>query len=218
VEKFTELVATAIANVETRSALDASRARIVAASDDARRRFERNLHDGVQQRLVSLSLAVRGAQTITPADLGDLHRQLSRVGENLADALEELRELSRGLHPAILSEGGLQPALRALARRSATPVKLELNVNQRLNEPIKANHEYLQLTIQDDGIGGADRDHGSGLIGLADRVEALGGTIAIASPTGHGTSIHVQLPITRNTPEPQPTQRGRYHSSTSADS
>jgi signal transduction histidine kinase len=223
VGKFTALVATAIANVQARADLAASRARIVAASDETRRRFERNLHDGVQQRLVSLALVARGAQTMIHEDPDGLQEQLSRVVHGLTDALDELREVSRGLHPAILSEGGLDPALRALARRSTIPIKLELNIGNRLSEPVevaayyvvsealtntakhaeasrvdvRANTEtgLLRLMIRDNGIGGADISHGSGLIGLGDRVEALGGTVAISSPAGHGTSVHVQLPL-----------------------
>jgi signal transduction histidine kinase/ketosteroid isomerase-like protein len=225
VGKFTDLVATAIANVQARADLTASRARIVAASDEARRRIERNLHDGVQQRLISLSLAVRGAQTMLPGapENPDLRRQLSRVGQGLVDVLDDLRELSRGLHPAILSEAGLDPALRALARRSSVPIWLHLNVAGRLNEPIEVAAYYvvsealanvakhaqatsvdiraetsdhrLDLTIQDNGIGGADPNRGSGLVGLSDRINALGGTIVITSPSGQGTQVRVALPI-----------------------
>jgi signal transduction histidine kinase/ketosteroid isomerase-like protein len=224
VGKFTALVATAIANVQAHADLAASRARVVAAGDEARRRIERNLHDGVQQRLVALALAVRGAQTMLPADLRTPHEQLSRVGQGLTDVLDDLRELSRGLHPAILSEGGLEPALRALARRSAVPIKrLDCNVDHRLHEPVEATAYYvvsealanaakhaqasrveihvradqglLHVSIRDDGIGGADPTRGSGLIGLGDRVAALGGTITITSPQDEGTSVHVELPL-----------------------
>jgi signal transduction histidine kinase len=226
VGKFTELVATAIANVQARADLAASRARIVAAGDEARRRFERNLHDGVQQRLVSLTLAVRGAQTMIPAAMKDPHNQLTRIGQDLTDVLEDLRELSRGLHPAILSQGGLDPALRALARRSTVPIHLHLKLDSRLSELVEVAAYYvvsetlantakhaeasqvevsaqvkqgvLELTIQDDGIGSVDLERGSGLIGLADRVDALGGTIKITSPAGTGTSVHVQLPVDRD--------------------
>jgi signal transduction histidine kinase/ketosteroid isomerase-like protein len=225
VGQFTELVATAIANVQARADLTASRARIVAASDEARRRIERNLHDGVQQRLISLSLAVRGAQTMLPGapESPDLRRQLERVAQGLVDVLDDLRELSRGLHPAILSQAGLDPALRALARRSSVPIRLHLNVEDRLREPIEVAAYYvisealanvakhaqatsveiraettdhrLDLTIQDNGVGGADPNRGSGLMGLSDRVNALGGTIVITSPSGHGTEVRVALPI-----------------------
>jgi signal transduction histidine kinase len=163
---------------------------------------------------------------MVPADydeLDDLRQQLTRVGQGIADVLDELRELSRGLHPAILSEGGLDPALRALARRSTVPIHLHVKADDRLREPIEvaayyvmsetltnvakhaqasavevrveANDEFLLLAIRDDGIGGADPERGSGLIGIRDRVEALAGTIAVTSPAGWGTSIHVELPV-----------------------
>ena len=136
-EKFTELVATAIANAESREALAASRRRIVAASDEARRRIERDLHDGTQQRLVSLGLVARAAQADVPANRDDLRAELSRIVVGLADAVAELRESSRGIHPAILSEGGLGPALRTLARRSAVPVDLDVTTNARFPEPVE---------------------------------------------------------------------------------
>ena len=221
--EFTELVATAISNIEARSALAASRARIVAATDQTRRRFERDLHDGVQQRLVSLTLETRAAEAMAPPDHPHLRAQLSRVSDGLTGALDDLRELSRGIHPAVLSEGGLEPALNALARRSAVPIELEVSVAERLAERVEvaayyvvsealtnaAKHAHasvaevrvearngiLDLWIHDDGVGGADPVQGSGLIGLVDRVEALGGTIMIASPVGGGTSLHVELPV-----------------------
>jgi signal transduction histidine kinase len=221
--EFTDLVATAISNLEARSDLAASRARIVEATDQTRRRFERDLHDGVQQRLVSLTLDLRGAESMAPPERADLRAQLSQVGDGLAGVLDDLRELSRGIHPAILSEGGLGPALKALARRSAVPVELDVSVQQRLAERVEvaayyvvsealanaakhahasfaqirveAGNAVLALRIHDDGVGGADPARGSGLIGLTDRVEALGGRIAIASPPGEGTSLHVELPV-----------------------
>lgn len=225
VSQFTELIATAIANVQTRSELAASRARIVTATDETRRRFERDLHDGVQQRLVSLALELRGAEaTSQPTQRERLHR----VGDGLTAVLEELRELSRGIHPAILSEGGLAPALRSLGRRSAVPITLEVEVDERLAKEVevaayyvvsealantakharatsaeihvRARDAVLELTIRDDGAGGADPAGGSGLIGLTDRVEALGGTFAIESPRGGGTSVRVSLPIPVRTP------------------
>jgi signal transduction histidine kinase len=222
-EKVGELVATAIANAESKSELAASRRRIVTASDDTRRRIERDLHDGTQQRLVSLALAVRAAQSSLPSDLSDLHSELSRIATGLAGAVEELQELSRGIHPAILAQGGLAPALRTLARRSAIPVALDLRMDSRLPAPIEVAAYYvmsealanaakhaqaslidisvtprdgrLMLSIHDDGIGGADRSRGSGLVGLADRVEALGGSISIESPPGAGTRITAGLPL-----------------------
>jgi signal transduction histidine kinase len=221
-EKFTELVATAIANAESRSELAASRRRIVAASDEARRRIERDLHDGTQQRLVSLGLAARTAEADVSADRGDLRAELSRIAAGLADAVAELQEVSRGIHPAILSERGLGPALRTLARRSAVPVELDVTTGARFPEPVeiavyyvasealanamkhaRASHVGVSLTardgglllsIRDDGVGGADPARGSGLAGLADRVEALGGSIHLHSPAGAGTYITVDLP------------------------
>ena len=222
-EKFTELLATAIANAESRSELAASRRRIVAASDQARRRIERDLHDGTQQRLVSLGLAAGAAEADVAADRGDLRAELSRIAAGLADAVAELQEFSRGIHPAILSERGLGPALRTLARRSAVPVDLDVTTNARFPEPIEIAAYYvasealanamkhaqasrieislttrdgsLLLSIRDDGVGGANPARGSGLAGLADRVEALGGSIHVHSPAGAGTHITVDLPL-----------------------
>jgi signal transduction histidine kinase len=222
-EKVGELVATAIANAESKSELAASRRRIVAASDDARRRIERDLHDGTQQRLVSLGLALRAAQSDLPSDLSDLRAELARIATGLAGAVEELQALSRGIHPAILAQGGLAPALRTLARRSAIPVALDLRIGTRLPASIEVAAYYvmsealanaakhaqasridisvtprdgrLMLSIRDDGIGGADRSRGSGLVGLTDRVEALGGSISVESPPGAGTRIASELPL-----------------------
>jgi signal transduction histidine kinase len=220
---FTELAATAIANTEGRAELVASRARIVAAFDRARRILERDLHDGVQQRLVSVVLMLRGAQKRVPAGLPELDASLSQAAETLTEVLSELQEISRGIHPAILSQGGLAPALKTLARRSAIPVELSVQAGGRLPEPVEVaayyvvaealtnvakharasaayvdvdvHHGVLRLRVRDDGIGGADPAHGSGLIGLDDRVEALGGTMQIDSPAGKGTSLLVTLPI-----------------------
>ena len=208
---------------QSRSELAASRTRIVAASDQARRQIERDLHDGIQQRLVSLVLDLRTAEGAVPQELPELRAQLARVADGLTGALEDLRELSRGIHPAILSEGGLGPAVKALARRSAVPVQLDLEVATRLPEPvevaayyvvsealantakharasmahieIRAHESRLHLSIRDDGLGGATLEQGSGLIGLTDRVEALGGTILVDSPPGQGSRLEVDLPI-----------------------
>ena len=208
---------------QSREELAASRARIVAAGDQARRRIERDLHDGTQQRLVSLVLDLRAAEAAVPPERPELRAQLARVADGLTGALEELRELSRGIHPAILSEGGLAPALKALARRSAIPVELEVDVQARLPEPVEvaayyvisealanaAKHAHasvaqveaeardglLRLSVCDDGVGGATPGGGSGLVGLADRVEALGGTIEVHSPAGEGTRLQIDLPI-----------------------
>jgi signal transduction histidine kinase len=219
---FTELLGTAIANTQSRAELSASRARIVAAADETRRRLERDLHDGIQQRLVSLALKARTIGMMTLQPTGEIQGELSLLADGLGTALDELRELSRGIHPAILSEAGLGPALEALARRSAVPVELDLNLGPRLGEHVEAAGYYiaseaitnvakhaqasvidmrvdgcdgaLTLSISDDGLGGADPSRGSGIIGLKDRVEALGGTISVLSPPGHGTTLHVQLP------------------------
>jgi signal transduction histidine kinase len=222
-EKFAELVTTAIANAESKSELAASRRRIVAASDETRRRVERDLHDGTQQRLVSLGLAVRAAEANLPPDRDDLRAQLSGVATGLVAAVEDLQEISRGIHPAILSKGGIAPALRALAHRSAIPVDLDITADVRLAEPIEvaayfvasealanaAKHSdasridvsldqrdgRLLLSVRDDGVGGADAARGSGLVGLTDRVEALGGSIRVSSRPGEGTQIAVELPV-----------------------
>jgi signal transduction histidine kinase len=219
---FTELVGTAIANTQSRDELSASRARIVAAADETRRRLERDLHDGIQQRLVSLALKARTIGMMTPRAATETQGELSLLADGLGTALDELREISHGIHPAILSEAGLGPALEALARRAAIPVELDLNLGRPLNEHVEAAGYYIAseaitnaakharasvievcadardgaftLSISDDGIGGADPSRGSGIIGLRDRVEALGGTILVLSPPGQGTTLHVQLP------------------------
>ncbi|MFG2040612.1 AAA family ATPase [Dactylosporangium sp. NPDC048998] len=225
---FTELVATAIANAESRAELTASRARIVAAADQTRRRFERDLHDGAQQRLVSLALQLRTAQADTPPELDALRAQLDRAVAGATGALDELREISRGIHPAILNEGGLGPALRSLARRSPVPVDLHLRTQTRLPEHIEVSAYYivaealtnaakhahastvavtvetdtaqalLRVAVTDDGVGGADFTRGTGLVGLKDRAEALGGRILLRSPrgAGTGTTLQAELPMT----------------------
>ena len=220
--QFTELVATAIANADSRAKLTASRARIVAAADQTRRRLERDLHDGVQQRLVSLGFELRAVEAALPPD-HELRAQLAHTTSGVYGALDDLVEIARGIHPAILSEGGLGPALKTLARRSAVPVELKLGSDRRLPEHVEvacyyvvsealtnaAKHAHasvvdvevnaddstVQLAIRDDGVGGADLNQGSGLVGLGDRVEALGGRIEVASPTGRGTSLLVRIPI-----------------------
>jgi signal transduction histidine kinase len=205
-----------------RDELAASRTRIVAAADETRRQIERDLHDGAQQRLVSLALELRAAQAAATPD-AELEGQLAHIAEGLARAAEELREMARGIHPAILSEGGLGPALKTLARRSSIPVQLDLRAEGRLPERVEVAAYYvvsealtnaakhaqasvvhvdaeatdgvLRLTVRDDGAGGAHPAGGTGLTGLADRVETLGGAIAITSPLGGGTSVEVQLPL-----------------------
>jgi PAS domain S-box-containing protein len=222
VADFADLVATTIANAEAREQLTSSRARIVAAADGARRRFERDLHDGAQQRLVSLGLQLRTAEASVPSELHQIKEQISDIATGLVGVFQDLREISRGLHPAILSNGGLGPALTTLARRSAIPVQLDLAVDRRLPEHAEVAAYYVvaealtnaakharasqvnvnvetaganvHLSIRDDGIGGADTAKGSGLIGLLDRVEALGGTMEISSHAGKGTSLVVKVP------------------------
>jgi signal transduction histidine kinase len=215
-------MATSLANTQSRAELSASRARIVAAADETRRRLERDLHDGIQQRLVSLGLKARMIQKMTPQPADNIQRELSLLADGLFTALDELREISHGIHPAVLSEAGLGPALEALARRSAVPVELDLNLGSPLDQQVEAAAYYiasealanaakhaqasvidlrvqgddsaLTLSISDDGIGGADPSRGTGITGLKDRVEALGGTISVLSPPGHGTTLHVRLP------------------------
>ncbi|HWE07705.1 MAG TPA: GAF domain-containing sensor histidine kinase [Solirubrobacteraceae bacterium] len=221
--QFTELVGTAIANAQSREELAASRARLVAAADASRRRIERDLHDGAQQRLVSLALELRKVQAAVPAELGDLQADLSRIVGGLTNVLEDLREIAHGIHPAMLAEGGLGPALKTLARRSAIPVELDLRVPDRLPEAVEVAAYYvvsealtnaakharasvvevtvatqdraLHLSVRDDGIGGADAARGYGLVGLKDRAEAIGGTMSIESPHDGGTLMHIELPL-----------------------
>jgi signal transduction histidine kinase len=216
---FTDLVATAIANADSRAELTASRARVIAAADESRRRIERDLHDGAQQRLVALGLNLREAEAIAPPEL---KAHLSHAADDLTSVVEDLQELTRGLHPAIRSKGGLYPALKTLARRSSVPVELNLRTDQPQPQPIEAAVYYIvsealtnaakhshasivhidltaddtavRLCIRDDGIGGADPGHGSGLIGLKDRVAALGGDMQITSPVGRGTSLLITIP------------------------
>jgi signal transduction histidine kinase len=220
---FTELVGTAIANADSRAQLTASRARIIAATDDARRRIERDLHDGTQQRLVALGFELRLAQTTVPAELPNLQTQIGRVADELTEVIEELREMARGIHPAALSEGGLGPALHILARRATLPVELDIRTGTRPADRIEVAAYYvvsealtnitkharassvhvtveqrdalLHIAIRDDGVGGADPAGGSGLIGLRDRVQALGGAIDVNSRPGQGTAILVELPV-----------------------
>ena len=220
---FTELVAMAIANTESRAQLAASRARVVAAADETRRRIERDLHDGTQQRLIALALELRAARAQVPQEHQGLVEQWSRTARGLTDVIEELREISRGLHPVTLETGGLEPALRALARRAGVPVDLSVAVRGRLPNRVEvaayyvvsealtnaAKHararvvdvevdvvdEVLRMLVRDDGVGGADPSRGSGLVGLSDRVEAVGGTIQISSPSGGGTTLLVTIPL-----------------------
>jgi signal transduction histidine kinase len=221
---FTDIVAAAILTTgESRAELATSRARVVAATDEVRRRLGRDLHDGAQQRLVSVGLRLRLASDALPAELATVRADLCQVAEELTEAQEELRELARGLHPAMLSQAGLVPALRTLARRSAVPVTLCIHTEARYPAPVElaafyvvsealtntAKHAHasvvdvaveagagvLHVRAGDDGRGGADVIDGSGLVGLKDRVEALGGRLSPRSPPGAGTTVEVALPL-----------------------
>jgi signal transduction histidine kinase len=220
---FTELVGTAIANAEAQAALAASRARIVVAADEARRRIERDLHDGAQQRLVTLALQLREAQATAPPEAGEAVKRLDGVVTGLEAALDELREIARGIHPAVLAQAGLRPALRALARRCPVRVNLHVQVAGRLpgavevaayyvvsealtntarhasatvaEVDVSASEDELRVCVRDDGRGGADFGQGSGLVGLRDRVEALGGGLSVHDSPGEGTTLEVRIPV-----------------------
>jgi len=219
---FTELVATAIGNAESRAQLAASRTRIVAAADEARRRIERDLHDGAQQHLLALALRLRSTAAAPHEDV-ELRAAITDVATGLAGVLDELQEISRGIHPAILSTTGLPSALRALGRRSAIPADIEVRIDGRLPKAVEVGAYYavsemltnaakhsrasvvavqveasggtLRIRVQDDGVGGADPQRGSGLVGLRDRIEALGGAFTLLSPAGGGTAANCELPV-----------------------
>jgi signal transduction histidine kinase len=209
-------------DAELRESLDelrASRARIVDAADAERRRLERDLHDGAQSRLVALALLLRSARG--RAD-GELATMLDSAQAELQTSLEELRELARGIHPAVLTERGLEPALHAVVARAPVPVELEVDA-ERLPQPVEsaayfvvsealanvakyARASYATVAVRrangrvtvdvaDDGVGGADAGNGSGLRGLADRVAALDGTLSLDSPAGEGTRLHAEIPV-----------------------
>jgi signal transduction histidine kinase len=222
--RFTELVSTAIANAEAQAALSASRARIIVTADETRRRFERDLHDGAQQRFVAAAFRLRAAQAAVPPDLLELAAELDHADDELTHAMDELRDFAQGIHPTILARGGLGPALRTLAEHSAVPVDLDVRTNGRLPERVEvaayyvvsealtnaAKHGHassvtvrvetaghvLRVGIRDDGVGGAQFGRGSGLVGLKDRVEALGGEITLQSEPDAGTSLSIELPLT----------------------
>jgi signal transduction histidine kinase len=213
-------------NAQLYAELTASRARIVAAADHTRRCIERDLHDGAQQRLVSLALRLRALQAGAPPDSGELAAQLDSLVSEVTGALDELRELARGIHPVVLAKGGLHAALEALALRSAVPVELNVAVEQRLPEQVEiaayyvvsealtnaakhaaaslvqvradiveaAGAELVPVEVRDDGRGGA-MAQGTGLLGLKDRAEALGGRILLDSPPGSGTTLRLELPL-----------------------
>jgi signal transduction histidine kinase len=199
-----------------------SRARIVEAGDEERRRLERNLHDGAQQRLLGLGLALQLARGQVGAEANGAAELLAEAEDELHAALDELRELARGIHPAVLTDQGLAPAVRSLAERSAVPVSIAALPEERLGEPVEAAAYFLVsealanvakyahasnvrvsiarrddvavIDIDDDGVGGADPRSGSGLRGLHDRIQALDGDLSIDSPSGRGTRIHAEIP------------------------
>jgi signal transduction histidine kinase len=223
VAQFTDLVGTAIANAESRAELVASRARIVTTADQTRRRIERDLHDGAQQRLVTLTMKLRALEALAGPQAEAVGSDVEEIAAGLDDVLDDLRETARGLHPVILSRGGLGPALKALARRSTVPVEIDVRGQERLPEPVEvaayyvvaealtntAKHAHaslvrveaevnngdLRLSVEDDGVGGANPARGSGLVGLTDRVEALGGKLVLQSPPDGGTTLLVDLPL-----------------------
>jgi signal transduction histidine kinase len=223
VAAFTELVAQALANAEAREQLTASRARVVTAGDAERRRLERNLHDGAQQRLVGIALALRLLDRLIDDDPARAHAALSSVMDELSQGLAELRELARGLHPAVLTDHGLRAAIAAVAQRAPLPVELIFDEGERPSEAVEVAAYYvvsealtnvakyaaataaqvevrglgdrLVVVVSDDGVGGADVRGGSGLRGLEDRVEALGGRLHVQSPPGEGTSVRADLPL-----------------------
>jgi signal transduction histidine kinase len=223
-------VATAVANAESGAELAASRRRIVATADEARRRIERDLHDGAQQRLVSTVLMLGMVREELGDANGPMAQMLDRALADANRAMEEMRELARGIHPRILSSGGLRPALKTLARRSLIPVTVDMKTGARFPENIEVTTYYVAsealtnaakhahasevritvdvderwilLTVRDDGVGGADASRGSGLIGLQDRVAALGGTLAVRSETGTGTVLTAQIPVAAPTAGP----------------
>jgi signal transduction histidine kinase len=219
---FAELVALALANADAYSKLAASRVRLVEAGDTERRRLERNLHDGAQQRLVSLALQLRLIKTSLRRDPGSAETLLADADSELDQALAELRELARGIHPAVLTDRGLEVAIHALAERAPVPIELIRIPKHRLQASVEAAIYYLvaeaitnvakyaratkatvavdlsdgiaTVVVSDDGVGGAEPVPGSGLAGLADRVEALGGRLRIESPRGGGTRLTAEIP------------------------
>ena len=220
---FAALVASAIANVQAWSELEASRVRIISAADEARRRVERDLHDGAQQRIVVLALKARMLAQSQAAKTAGVDADLRSFEVALNEVLDELRTIASGLHPPALSHGGLAPALTTLARRSPIPVVLDVRLPEGLAESLEVAAYYfvaetltnttkhagasriavtvelrdgfVWISVQDDGVGGADPARGSGLVGLRDRVEAFGGTMTLDSPAGEGTTLVAHLPL-----------------------
>ena len=220
---FADLVAQALANADAHQKLAASRARLVEVGDNERRRLERNLHDGAQQRLVSVALGLNMVGSKLDSDPATARALLTTAQAELARGLEELRELARGIHPVVLTERGLGPALDALAARAPLPVEIAALPDERLSAPVEAAAYYVvaesitnvakyanasaatvsidrangaaTVTVSDDGVGGADPAAGTGLRGLAARVEALNGRLDVDSPPGGGTRITAEIPL-----------------------
>ena len=198
-------------------------AQVIAVEDATRRRIERDLHDGLQQQLVTLALRVRAVEAMVPAELVELRAELSHVVDEHTNLLDQLREIAHGIHPAILSENGLEPALNALARRSPIPVELKVRADARLPEEVELAAYYivaealtntakysraslahvlvetrgrtLRIAVRDDGVGGADPARGTGLLGLTQRAQAIGGTVSLHSPPAAGTLLDAELPL-----------------------
>jgi signal transduction histidine kinase len=221
IAKFTELVATAISNIQARSDLAASRARVVAASDDTRRQIERDLHDGAQQRLVHIMLSLEMAREALGTEPEAVPALVAAALEQADEATVELRELAHGILPPVLTHGGLRPALRTLARRMPVPVEIDVDrgrfpagveatayfvVAEALTNVAKhaaASHatvaarvedRALKLEVRDDGVGGARHD-GSGFVGLADRIAVFEGKLRVESPADGGTLVAASIPL-----------------------
>jgi len=221
---LTELLATALANAEAQAELSASRARLLAASDTSRRRIERELREGAQHRLAELAQYLRGpVSAAVPPAAGELVADVGQLADEVTDVLDELREITGGLHPTTLAQGGLESALTTLARRSPIPVRLGLDLEGRLPESVELTAYYavaealtnvakhaqasavdvdleirdsrLRVRVSDDGRGGADPAAGSGLIGLSDRVESLGGVLTLCSQAAVGTTVEIAVPL-----------------------
>jgi signal transduction histidine kinase len=218
-------VGAAIESAQTGAELRASRSRVITASDAARRQIERDLHDGVQQRLISLGLELNTAEACLAPGQNVLRNHLVRTSQGLTDVMEDLREITRGLNPPTLTRGGLRPALKALLRRAPVPVELNVEIDGRLAEPVEVaiyyivsealtnalkharatkvridlsvDNQAVRVSVHDNGIGGADPGLGSGIVGLRDRAEALGGKFQLASPVGEGTSLILKIPLPR---------------------
>jgi signal transduction histidine kinase len=225
-------LAVSLDNAQLYAELTTSRARIVATADQIRRRIERDMHDGAQQQLVSLVLQARAVHAMVPPDDVELAAQLDDLATQATVALDEMRELARGVHPAALAEGGLRPALKALAGRSPVPVELDVQADGRLSEQIEIAAYYLvaealtntakhadasaahitidtthtttgnvlRICVRDDGRGGANPAGGTGLVGIRDRAEALGGHLSIHSTPGGGTTLRAELPLSSTHP------------------